>query len=557
MLREIYISNFILIDELRLEFSPGLNVLTGETGAGKSIVVDALELLVGERISADMVKYPGEKKSTVEGVFEIEPGSKLALELVEQGLMDEDEELLVIRREISPQGRVTNRVNGHTVPASLLRNIADDLLDMHLQHDHQKILSPHMHKTLLDNYSEDMEPLLRETARIFSEWKETGEEIESLQETERRRMQDIDMYRYQIEEIEKADLREGEEEELLQERNRMVNAEKLVQASQAIETILGGDGPSAQTLVARAVDIARRAGDPFFDELAGLLEEAYFNLEEAGRRLIRFAEALEFEPVRLEQVEERLQQVSRLKKKYGNSVKDVLDYLDQLREKLDLLENLENRVDELQKKQAELWEKYCQLARELSIRRRTTAAALEERMRKELGELAMPAVQFKIEIHEGNPGPGGMDEVVFLFSANPGEPMRPIYRVASGGEISRVILALKAAVARAYKVPVLVFDEIDVGIGGQALLAVGEKLAQLSREHQVILVTHSPQIACLADHHLLLKKEVSNGRTRVSAEPLDAEGRIAELSRMLAGENITPAAREHARQMLEQASFRR
>ncbi|MGE5416349.1 MAG: DNA repair protein RecN [Acidobacteriota bacterium] len=556
MLREIYIKNFILIDELRLEFGRGLNALTGETGAGKSIVVDALELLVGERISSELVRNPDEK-SVVEGVIEVAADSPLVAQLDELGLWDDSEEILVIRREIGRQGRVVNRINGSTVTAGVLKGLAEYLVDLHLQHDSQQILNPRVHISLLDNFSPSVKEIMPSLTAQFNEWKMIKNEIDDLLESEKRRAQDLDMLTFQVEEIEKAALQEGEEEELTQERNRMVNAERFSLVAQLAEQLLYSDAASAHSQVARVLENLRRADDPFFVELTGRLEEVYHTLDDIGHEVARFAGELEFDPQALETVEERLQVISKLKKKYGDNIPDIISFLDQAREQKSVLENLESRVEELKDKQNLTWEQYLKLAARMTELRREAARALVERIHRELGDLAMPGVRFNIEVRKGEPGGQGMDEVVFLFSANPGEDLRPIARIASGGEISRFILALKSAVADAYQVPVLVFDEIDVGVGGQALLAVGEKLHQLSETHQVIVVTHSPQIASLADNHLRLTKALTADTTRVQAELLDREGRIEELSRMLAGEKITEAAREHARQMLMQASDRR
>ncbi|MGE5404121.1 MAG: DNA repair protein RecN [Candidatus Saccharibacteria bacterium] len=556
MLREIYIKNFILIDELRLELGRGLNVLTGETGSGKSIVVDALELLVGERISSELVRNP-EEKSVVEGVIEVAEDSPLVAQLEELGLWDDGEELLVIRREIGKQGRVVNRINGSTVTAGVLKGLAEYLVDLHLQHDNQQILNPRVHISILDTFSTPIKEIMPLLSARFSEWKKIKNEIDELLESEKRRAQELDMLSFQVEEIDKAALVDGEEDDLAQERNRMMNAERFSQAAQLAEQLLYSDALSAHSQVARVLDNLRRMDDPFFKELTARLEDVYHALDDTGHEIARFASQLEFDPQALEAAEERLQVISKLKKKYGDSVQEIMIFLQNAREQKSVLENLETRVEELKNEQTRLWEQYLELAARTTELRREAANALVDRIHRELADLAMPGVRFDIEMRKAEPGANGMDEVTFLFSANPGEDLRPIARIASGGEISRFILALKSAVADAYQVPVLVFDEIDVGVGGQALLAVGEKLYQLSNTHQVIVVTHSPQIASLAHNHLRLTKEFVAESTRVQAEPLDQEGRVEELSRMLAGEKVTEAAREHARQMLMQASDRR
>ncbi|MGE5422028.1 MAG: DNA repair protein RecN [Ignavibacteriales bacterium] len=555
MLREIYIKNFILIDELRLEFGDGLNVLTGETGAGKSIVVDALELLVGERISSDMVKNTADK-SVVEGVFEISPNSPVAEILVDKGLLDSTDDLIIIRREIGGQGRVTNRLNGRTVTASLLKSLADYLVDIHLQHDNQQLLNPAMHIRFLDNFSPEIKRVAPELADIYKNWQAVVSRFAELLAGEKKRAQDLDFVEFQISEIETAALVEGEDEILLQERNRIVNAEKMAETVALVEQNVYRGSGSASALLAKTSDVVRSIKDPFFDELLRIFNEIYYMLEDVSHNIVRFRDGLDFDPARLEEIETRLQQINKLKKKYGPSVADVMDHLQSACRERDSLANVDSQLDALSHQQAELRERYDRLANEVTSLRKEAAQRLEEQVYKELSALAMPGVKFMIDIRIAEPGITGIDEINFLFSANPGEDPKPIARIASGGEISRFILALKTALAGVYQVPVLVFDEIDVGVGGQALLSMADKLYELSGNHQVILVTHSPQIASKADQHLYLSKEISSNTTRVFANMLDFGQRVEEISRMLDGQKISEAAREHARQMLKQTSTR-
>ncbi|NLW45085.1 MAG: DNA repair protein RecN [Syntrophomonadaceae bacterium] len=556
MLRELYIKNIVLIDELRLQFGAGLNVLTGETGAGKSIVVDCLELLVGERFNSEVIRNR-EHKGIIEGVFEVTPDSPLAQFLQERDLWEDDDEILIIRREITPQGRSINRVNGHTVTAAMLRSLAEYLVDIHMQNDSQQVLNPRFHRQFLDSLSPEIKEILPRLEKTYHEWQSTVSRIEELKALREQKTRDLDFIEYQIAEIESAALVEGEDEELLAERSRLLNWEKAVGALSRADNLLFEDGNGALVRLAQARQALNGIDDGFFKELAAAIEEAYYLLEDIRPRIARFRDEEEYDPARLEAIEERLQVLNKIKRKYGGSIAAALDFLTELKNQRSSLEDLEFRTQELEERKRECWQEYQELATRVSEFRHQAARVLEARIEEELAQLSMPGVTFKIDINPADPAASGIDEVVFQFSANPGEAPRPINKIASGGESSRFILALKTALADVYRVPVLVFDEIDAGVGGQALLQVGAKLKELSRHHQVILVTHSPQIACLADSHQQLEKVFESGETRVTARVLDFEGRVVELSRMLAGDNANAIAWEHARQMLMNASDNR
>jgi len=546
----------ILIDELRLQFGEGLNVLTGETGAGKSIIVDCLELLVGERISSDVVRNHDDK-CLVEGIFEVMPDSPLAQFLREKDLWEDEDDYLIIRREITTQGRTINRVNGHTVTAAMLKNLAEHLVDIHLQHDNQQVLNPRYHRHFLDSLSPDVKRYAPQLARVYHEWKSTGDQIEELQATVGQRARDMDFVDYQMGEIEAAALVEGEDDELLAERNRILNWEKVLQALDRVDQLVFRDSHSALAQLAEAREALHSVEESFFVDFAAVIDEAYYLLEDIGPQMTRFRDTQDYDQARLETIEDRLVLLNRIKRKYGGTIPAALEYLAELEKQRSSLDHLELKTRELEERQEALWKEYQKLADQVSDFRQQAAQTLETRIELELAQLSMPGVTFQIDVQPSSPSASGIDDVSFRFSANPGEPLRPINKIASGGESSRFILALKTALAAAYQVPVLIFDEIDVGIGGQALLAVGMKIRELSRSHQVILVTHSPQIACLADSHQQLQKVHESGMTRITARVLDFEQRVNELSRMLAGDNADSIAREHARQMLMNASNNR
>ncbi|MGE5545023.1 MAG: DNA repair protein RecN, partial [Bacillota bacterium] len=464
MLRELYIKNMILIDELRLHFGEGLNVLTGETGTGKSIVVDCLELLIGERINSDVVRNH-DIKCLVEGVFEVTPDSPLAQFLRENDLWEDDDDCLIIRREITPQGRTINRVNGHTVTAVMLKNLAEYLVDIHLQHANQQVLNPRFHRHFLDSLTPDIKVLVPRLVEVYHEWKSTATQIEELQATMKKRARDLDLTDNQINEIESAALVEGEDEKLLAERNRILNWEKVLHTLARVDQLVFADGNGALVQLAKAREALRSVEESFLTELAAVIDETYYLLEDIGPRMDRFRDKQDYNPARLEAIEDRLNLVNKIKRKYGGTIPAALEYLAELKDQRSSLDRLELQTRELEERQKALWEQYQELASRISSIRQQAARALEVRIEDELAQLSMPGVTFKIDIQPAPPTAAGIDDVIFQFSANPGEPPRPVYKIASGGESSRFILAIKTALADAYLVPVLVFDEIDVGIG--------------------------------------------------------------------------------------------
>lgn len=552
MLREIHIQNLILVNELRLELQEGLNVLTGETGAGKSIIIDALGLLMGGRVSADMVREAN-RKAVVEGVFFIaDAGVKQYLE--ENGLADVDDDLLILRREIGESGRSINRINGRTVTLQLLKELGERLVDIHLQHDNQLLLHPRMYIHYMDSFNPDVFPVLEQVRQTYDRWQERQRELDSLLAGERRRTRDLDLIRFQIQEIESLELVPGEEEELVQRRDRIRDAGELGEGARHIyELVYGSEQQaSAYDLVAQALQTAHALKrDDFFSSLVTPLEECLYTLEDIGGQVAEFKSRLEFEPRALEEIEGRLEALSRLKRKYGDSIPEILRFLDEARQEQARLESSEQRVPELQEEVEDLRVRYHELCAQLSEYRRRAKELLEVRVHQELSQLGMPGVRFEVSITpRENTGRDGMDQVTFLFSANPGEEPRPLARVASGGEVSRLVLALKKVLAEVYEVPTLIFDEIDVGVGGSALNAMAKKLYEIACHHQVILVTHSPQVASFADCHYLLEKAVEGGTTVTYARKLTEAERVKEIARMLSGEASSRVSLEHSREIL-------
>ncbi|HWP95895.1 MAG TPA: DNA repair protein RecN [Syntrophomonadaceae bacterium] len=553
MLQEIFIQNFVLIDELRMELDRGLNILTGETGAGKSIIIDALGLIMGDRINSDLVR-DRQHRALAQAVFEVPEDGAAHRFLLNNGLIEEDEDSIIITREINPQGRSSARINSRNVSVSILRDLSSSLLDLHLQHDHLTLLRPERYLDFVDSFLPDGRDRLLELSRVFQRFKQTQQDWQELQDQEKSRLQRLDFLAYQIQEIEQAALQPGEEEEHLALRDRVKNARRLVEGSERLLGFLyeAQQGVSAFDLLAAAIDTASSLKqEPFFQSIAAPLEEAYYMLQDLAAQVGQFRNGLDFEPGLLDVLEDRLHTIERLKTRYGQNIEQILAYFEQAREERSALEHHQEQIDQTEKEMSCLEQEYARLAGDLSMSRHSAASLLQERVYSELKELNLPQIRFEVRIdRKTTPGSTGWDQVELLFSANPGEDLQPLAKVASGGEISRVVLALKAALAAVYQLPTLIFDEIDVGVGGTSLRSMANKLFQLSRSHQVILVTHSPQVAAYADRHFLIEKDAIDDHTLVRVRTLNREEQVQELARMLGGESYSEITLQHAREML-------
>jgi DNA repair protein RecN (Recombination protein N) len=556
MLQEIYINNFVLIDELRLEFGNGLNVLSGETGAGKSIIIDALGLVTGDRVRSDFIK-DSTRRAVVEAVFNIDNHPGVQYFLQEHEFLDDDEQL-IIRREISPEGRSTARVNGRSVNTSTLKSLAGQLIDMHLQHEHLSILRPEFYLGYVDSLSPGSHDLLPRVKSRFEEIKRKSQELEQLNLDEMNKKQRIDFLQYQINEIEQAHLNPEEEEELHNLSKRIKNARKLLEGSQRLINLLydGRENQNVNDLISLAISTcADLDEEPFFKDLMDELQEMYFNLKERVAAVSAYRDTLDFEPGLQEQVEERLYTIKKLKNKYGSTIKEVLEYLERAKEEKMALDRSEETRVELSREIENLQREYFDWAGQLSQIRNGGAEKLQMLVKKELYDLNMPHIQFEITVNNCQPGASGIDKVEFNFSANPGEELRPISKIASGGEISRFVLALKKALTSVYAIPTLIFDEIDIGVGGTSLTAMALKLRELADNHQVILVTHSPQVASYAQHHFLIEKQIIDNKTSTRIKVLNDEEKVREIARMLGGDNFSEITLVHAQEMYRQAQI--
>lgn len=554
MLVELHIENLAIIERVDIGFEPGFNVLTGETGAGKSILLNALNLVLGERADPSLIRA-GADRLRVNAVFTLPEDPELHDALLQLGIEPEVDQggapTLYLSREVQSSGRSIARVNAQPVPLNTLKALGDLLVDLHGQHEHQSLLKPGSHLDLLDRWlGEEAQKLRAEVREAVRQLHQIESELNALTEREREREQMLDLYRFQRTEILNAHLQPGEEESLLTEERRLTHAEKLLTlANTAYECLMGEGGAYDRAAEAsrHLQEIARI--DPSVAEWQEPLESAVAQLEESARLLRTYAESIEYDPERLEEVIARLELIRRLKRKYGDTIEAILAYGEQLESKLHALEHQTERREELERALEATRAHAHALCEQLSARRRQGAVQFAEGVQRHLRELAMERAQFLVHIAPKPMDSTGADAVEFLFSANPGEPPRPLHKIASGGEMSRVMLALKTVLATASPVPTLVFDEIDAGLGGRTAQFVGEKLAQLSQHFQIICVTHLPQIASRAQHHLFIEKWVEGEVTRVAVTPLQGEARVQEIARMLAGEP-TETALQHARELL-------
>ena len=564
MLTELLIRNLAIIDEVQVPFQPGFNVLTGEAGAGKSIIIHAINFLVGGKGDIDLIRAEAETM-LVEGVFDLTNCPQVKAVLEEVGIETEDD-MLILSRELSRAGKSRCRINGRAATVAMLKQIGKSLIDIHGQHEHQSLLDPANHLRFLDAFGgEGLMALKERYNSLYRQLMQVEREIAELQRSERERMQRLDLLRYQAEEIDRANLKEGEEEELLQERQLLANAERIAERVNYAVRQLMDDGGSLDSL-GEAIQALREITDfdPSLREWHDALSQAFDTIQEIGFELERYASRIEFDPERLEEVESRLDLLKRLKRKYGDSISAILQYRQQIEQELQRLETSEERLEILQREREQLRRELAETAKALSEARQEIARQLERTVQNHLKALMMERARFKVAI-DRLPDPNGLqlpegtfafwrdgiDQVEFLISTNPGEPLKPLAKIASGGEISRTMLALKASLQRTHEIPVLVFDEIDVGIGGKTAEAVGEKLREVSRYAQVLCVTHLPQIAALADWHLQVEKITEGKRTRVIVTPLGYEERVKELARMLSGKQITQASLQHAQELLQ------
>jgi DNA repair protein RecN (Recombination protein N) len=552
MLREIRIKNFAVIETVTVPFAPGLNVLTGETGAGKSIVIDAILLVGGGRAQTDLIRSDAET-ATVEAVFEPPRASAVRAVLDAAGIAADDH-AVVIRRELARSGRHRAFVNDSPATVGLLERLGEHLVEIHGQHEHQRLLQPLPQLELLDRFA-GAEDAVERVAGLHAKYRGAGEELERLRGAARDRAQREDLLRFQLSELNAARLRVGEQEELRVERRRLQHAERFTSGLAEVSELLVDDREAAVSRLARAARILGDLGrlDPAFAEAATPLEAATAHVEEALLALRKLRDGIEAEPGRLEAIDERLDAITRLERKYGDTEAAMLAFAAAATAELERLERHEEIVAAEELRVKELLVELMAAAAAVSTARREAAGRLGPRIQRELRELGMECARFDIAVEALAPeqiSPRGLDRVEFRFSANPGEEVRPLARIASGGELSRTMLAVEVVLAAYERVPTMVFDEVDAGVGGRVAAMVADKLAATSRGRQVLCVTHLAPIAARASHHVLVAKAVRGGRTRAGVSVPTGAERVEEIARMLGGDRLTDTARRHARELL-------
>jgi DNA repair protein RecN (Recombination protein N) len=557
MLSLLKIRNIALIDELELEFAGGLNLLTGETGSGKSIIVDSLGALTGERVSSDLIKE-GTTQAQIEGLFTVQTDAVLRETFNESGIeLDEtDETDLIIRRELAATGKNRIFINNQLVTQAFLRKIGAFLVDIHGQGEQATLFNASTHLEMLDEFA-NLENLRAQTTEKFRKLMEVRREIESLHEDEAQKLQLLDILQFQVEEIGKANLQTGEDEQLEEEKRRLNNVEKLSSLSEESYLLLYENEDATITTLEKVVRRISELSEyeSSFAEYNESLTTAQAVLEDLAFSVRDFRNSLEFSPERLAEIENRLAEISRLKRKYGGTIETILAHFAESSERLRNIETAELREAELQKELKAAREDYLKTARELHDRREKSAKKLEKEIETNFKAVSLEKARFEVRLtadaeDDRSFTAKGLDRVEFYFSANPGESVRPIAKVASGGELSRLMLILNTTTKLREASKTMVFDEIDTGIGGRVAEAVGLKLKELARTQQVLCVTHQPQVASLADHHFVVRKESDKNRTAIGVRELDETEKIEEIARMLAGEKITETARQHAREML-------
>lgn len=559
MLKELHVRNLALIEEARVEFGPGLNVLTGETGAGKTVLVEALLLLLGGRGDSGLVRA-GARRLEVEAAFEIPPDAEVRKKALQEGLEIDGKEL-ILRRVVGEDGKGRCYANGTMCTVAGMARLGEYLVDVHGQHEHQRLLKPGNHLSYLDDYGSGAHlEMLGRYSELWKRWREGCRRLQAACMDEAERLREIDLLSFQVQEIEAVGPREGELEELLKERKRMQNREELFNAVRdAYLAIAGGeDGEGALDLLGEAESAAVKARslDDDLETWPESIRGAAEDLGDLSRCMRSYLESLDFEPGRLEEVELRLRSLSDLARKYGRDTAGILEHLESSRLRLHELQGLDTAREELQREADEAEASMKEVAAALSSSRKKLAAKLSREVNRELSELNMAGMAFRVEMRESaDYGERGRDTVEFTISPGKGHPYRPIARIASGGELSRIMLALKLALARADAVPTLVFDEVDAGIGGGTADVLAEKLQRISRYHQVFSVTHLHQIAAFSDRHISVSKRETPQGITTEIETLEGERRVVELTRMLGGDEST--AREHALSMLEKGKKER
>ncbi|MFW5786731.1 MAG: DNA repair protein RecN [Halanaerobiales bacterium] len=557
MLVDLRVKNFALIDNLEISFDNGLNVLTGETGAGKSIIIGALEMLLGARASREVVRKNREK-AYIEAAFEPDYLEKINNILEDSGI-EPDPDILLLSREIKLNGRNRSRINGQLATLGMIRKISHYLVDIHGQHEHQSLLNQSSHLDFLDQFiGKNIVEMKKEIASIYKRIKDIDEKLNELTVDEGEKARQLDLLEFQINEINEADLKIGEEKKLQKKYQRLANMEEIFSTVGIIYNNIDGEDFNASGVLDQIGEFMKKLEEikDYDDVLAEYYQEIsdiYYKLQDLSFQLRDYHGKLEYDQKEMERFEERLDLINKLQKKYGDSIKEILKYRDEMVEKKEKLLSQEKNIKKLKSKKKKLKNKFYKKAKNLSKVRKKYSNKLEDRISQELKDLAMEDVVFSVNFAEKNPSKSGVDRIEFLISPNPGEELKPLAKIASGGELSRIMLALKTIIADTDRVDTLIFDEVDSGVGGKTAQKMAEKLACIGSKRQVICITHLPQIASMSDNHFFITKKTENKRTYTQIYELDEKGKKEELARMLGGVKLTDTTLKHAREMLKMA----
>jgi DNA replication and repair protein RecN len=556
LLQEMTIKNFAIIESLSLTFQEGMTVLTGETGAGKSIIIDALGLLVGGRGSADFIRH-GEERLELQGLFALaEDNLACRNALIENGI-DASDDMVVLERSLFRSGKNSCRINGKLVTTVLLRQIGSKLIDIHSQHEHQELMNEEFHLSLLDRFASDkIKPALTKYQTNFKEYQTIEKEWQNWTKNERELAQRLDMLRFQQQEIENADLQAGEEDRLLEQKNILANFEKLNENLQGAYAAIQGE-PGGLEFVGEAMRQMETAASIHTDykAVSEAISSSYYMLEDSMSQIRQSLDQLEFQPEELNQIESRLNDLNQLKRKYGKTIEDIIQYEQEISSEMEKLTDSESHVGHLETKLATLKTELTKQAATLTDIRKKAAVTLEKQIKQELNQLYMEKAIFSVrfEANKMELTELGQDSVVFYMSTNPGEPLKPLAKIASGGELSRMMLALKTIFSRHQGITSIIFDEVDTGVSGRVGQAIAEKIYAVSVGSQVLCISHLPQVAAMANHHYYITKKVQNKRTTTSVTVLKGVEKVEEISRMIAGIEVTELTKQHAKEMIEQA----
>ncbi|HBI1987530.1 TPA: DNA repair protein RecN [Enterococcus faecalis] len=555
MLQELSVKNFAIISSLQLEFQMGMTVLTGETGAGKSIIIDAMGLLTGGRGSSDYIRQ-GANKCTLEGLFSM-PKSQELKQLLEELGIETEEDSLVIQRDISASGKNVCRVNGRIVNITNLKRIGEYLVDIHGQNEHQELMQSERHIDMLDEFGGKKLLAVKEKyTRAYQEYRALEAKVRKRQKNEKEFAQRMDMLHFQSDEIASAQLVAGEEEQLLEERNKLNNFQKIADALTISYAALNGEDDSSLDKIGTSMNelASIESLNSEYKTLSDTVQNAYYLLQEASGDLSRLIDGLELDEGRLNEVENRLELIRQMKRKYGDSIETILSYYEEITKELAEADFLEGGTGDLEALLAEKQQAAHQQALTLRKERKRLAKELEQQILTELKELYLERTEFEVRFTElEHLQENGLDGVEFYITTNPGEPLKPLVRVASGGELSRVMLAMKTIFSQTQGITSIVFDEVDTGVSGRVAQAIADKIYQISENSQVLCITHLPQVAAVADEHYFIEKEIVAGRTETSVRILSEKERVNEIARMLAGSEITKLTIEHAQELLAMA----